>query len=544
MKRLFAAALPLLLLACATTTPAPTPALDVKIVNGRVLDGTGAPWFRAEVGIRGDRIVTMGNLSDMAATTTIDAKGRIVSPGFIDLLGQSQMSVLTDPSLEAKVRQGVTTEVTGEGASPGPILKTDDEDQKRPWQTLGDYLDIIDRQGSAINFALLVGASNPRRMVIGDIDRAPTADEMRQMEAIIEQAMRDGAIGISTSLIYVPAMYSSTEEIVNLARVAAKFGGMYFTHLRDEGDQIDMGLDEAFRVGREAGIPVNIWHLKVGGRANWGKMPHVIERILQARAEGIDVAANIYPYPASATSLSTLASNRSLEGGYSEFRKRLGDPAQRAVIQEDLRKAVEKRGERGIYVARIGNPAHAAYEKKFIHQIAEAMGVTPEEALIRLFSENENSPSVIFFSISEDDMQYALRQPFVSFGADSGSPTPAARAAKASVHPRAYGTFPRVLGHYVRDLKLVTLEDAVRRMTSLAAIRANLADRGILRAGMKADIVVFDPQTIRDVSTFEDPHHFSEGVSDVLVNGVPVLRDHVMTGKFPGKTIRGKGYRR
>jgi N-acyl-D-amino-acid deacylase len=532
-------AIALLMSACATS-PKMT-MLDLKITNGRIVDGTGAPWYRGDVGVRGNTIVAIGNLAGNAATTTIDAHDHIISPGFIDLLGQSQSAVLEDPHLEAKVRQGVTTEVTGEGFSPGPEKPSADPATKT-WSTLGAFLDAIDRQGSAINFALLVGASNPREIVIGDVNRPPTATEMREMEAIVDQAMRDGAIGISTSLIYLPAMYSTTDEIIDLARVAARYDGMYFTHMRDEGDKIDMGLDEAFRIGREAKIPINIWHLKVGGRANWGRMPHVIERIEQARAEGIDAAANVYPYIASSTGLSTLAPDWALEGGYPAFQARLGDPVQRAKIMETLRAAVEKRGERGIYVTRIANPADASYEKHFIHEIATMMGTSPEEALARLYADANVSPRVIFFSMDEGDVQYALKQPWVSVGADSGSPTPADRAANNAVHPRGYGTFPRVAGHYVRDVKLFTLEEAVRKMTSQAADRAHLDDRGVLRPGMKADIIVFDADTIRDVATFDDPHHFAEGVSSVIVNGVLVLRDGVMTAALPGRSLRGKGY--
>jgi N-acyl-D-amino-acid deacylase len=513
------------------------PDFDLKIINGRIIDGTGAPWFRGDIGIRGDRIVEIGDLTQKTATTNIIADDRIIAPGFIDLLGQSQGSVLVDPHLEAKVRQGVTTEVTGEGTSPGPSNAPGTR-----WKRLGDYLDAVDRQGSAINFALLVGASNPREIVIGDVNRPPTADELKSMEAIVDQAMRDGAIGISTSLIYLPAMYSTTEEIVALAKVAAKYDGMYFTHMRDEGVHIDMGLDEAFRIGREAKIPVNIWHLKVGGRAVWGTMPHVVARIEEARAQGIDVAANVYPYIASGTSLSTLAPDWALEGGYAAFQQRLLDPAQRARIDEDLKKQYDKRGEKGIWVARIDNPALAQYEKKFIEVIAREMNTTPDEALIRLFAETRNSPQVIFFSMNEEDVRTAMRQPWVSFGSDSGSPTPEARAKNQAQHPRAYGTFARVLGHYSRDEHLFSLEEAVRRMTSQAADRAHLTDRGVLRPGMKADVVVFDPATIRDVATFDDPHHFSEGVVDVVVNGVPVLRGGKMTGALPGRTIRGKGY--
>ena len=523
-------------LLAASCSLATKPMLDLKITNARIIDGTGAPWFRGDVGVRGDTIVAVGDLSAVSATTTLDAADRTLSPGFIDLLGQSQTAVLTDPHLEAKVRQGVTTEVTGEGFSPGPSVKGQ-------WKTLGDYFSALEKGGTAVNFAFFVGASNPREIVIGDVNRPPTADEMREMEAIVDQAMREGAIGLSTSLIYLPAMYSTTDEIVDLAKVAAKYGGVYFSHIRDEGDKIDSALDEAFRIGREARIPINIWHMKVSGPENWGRMPHVIDRIDEARTQGIDVAANVYPYIASSTSLSTLAPDWALEGGYAEFQKRLADPEQRAKIADWLRQEVARRRERGIWVGRIANPALAQYEKKFIEQIAAEMGTTSEEALMKLFGETPMSPSVIFFSMNEPDVQYAMKQPYVSFGSDSGSPTPQARATAAPAHPRAYGTFPRVLGRYVRDEKLFTLEEAVRKMTSQAADRAQLSDRGVIRPGMKADLVVFDPARIRDVATYEDPHHFSEGVVDVIVNGVPVLRDERMTEALPGRVLRGRGWR-
>ena len=540
-RALLAIVITTLLTNCATTSKTMTAnMLDVKITNGRVLDGTGAPWFRADVGLRGDTIVAIGDLRKMQAESVIDAKDRIVSPGFIDLLGQSQSTIFEDPHLEAKVRQGVTTEVTGEGSSPGPVSGPPTD--KRPWSTLGEYLDLIDRKGAAINFAFFVGASNPRELVIGDINRPPTADELHQMEGIVDQAMREGAIGLSTSLIYVPAMYSTTEEIIALAKVAARYQGVYFTHMRDESDRIDMGLDEAFRIGREAQIPVNIWHLKIGGRANWGRMPHVIERIEEAKASGLDVAANVYPYIASGTGLSTLAPDWAMEGGYDDFRKRLSVPEDRARIAETLRAQVAKRNPRGIFVSYIFNRALAQYEKKVIADIATDMNLPPEEALMRLFAESEFSPRVIFFSMHEDDVQYALKQPWVSAGADSGAPPPSARANNTASHPRSYGTFPRIVGHYARDLKLFTLEEAVRKLTSQAALRVGFHDRGILREGMKADVIVFDPATIIDRSTFEDPHHFSEGVTDVIVNGVPVLRDGTITPALPGKTIRGKGY--
>ena len=543
IRTLLASATLIGIAACATQQPhARDNAMDLKIINGRILDGTGAPWFRGDIGVRGDTIVAIGNLADVPAKTTIDAKNQIVSPGFIDLLGQDDDMVFADPPLEAKIRQGITTELTGEGHSPGPIAPNPKAQPPQRWTTLGEYLDLIDRTGASLNMAVLLGSSSARELVMGDVDRDPTLEEMRRMEAIVDQAMREGAIGLSTSLIYVPAMFSKTEELINLAKVAARYGGVYYTHMRDEGTEIDKGLDEAFRIGREANIPVNIWHLKIGGRTNWGRMPAIIDRIRNARVEGLDVAANVYPYIASGTGLSTIAPNWSMDGGYTALRQRLTDPAMREKILADIRANVARRGEKGIFIPRIANPAQSQYEKKWIEQIAAEMKVEPAEAIVRLFEQNERSPGVMYFGMNEDDVQHALRQPFVSVGGDSSSPSDAARRANSGAHPRAYGTFPRVLGHYVRDAKLFTLEEAVRKITSQAALRATIQDRGILRAGMKADITIFDPETIRDLSVYEDPHHFSEGVSTVIVNGVPVLREGTMTGALPGRSVRGPGY--
>lgn len=531
------------LAACTTTTPKQNEMLDLKITNGRVVDGTGSPWFRADVGVRGDTIVAVGDLSAAGAKATIDARNAIVSPGFVDLLGWSQSTVLEDPHLEATVRQGITTHLGGEGNSPGPYKADRVKPGGERFLTLGDYLDEVDKRGAAINFAILLGASNPREIVIGDINRQPTADEMREMERIVEQAMRDGAVGIGSSLIYVPAMFSTTEELVNISRVAHKYGGVYFSHIRDEGDRIDSALDEAFRIGRESGIPVNIWHLKIGGRPNWGSMPRIIGRIEEARRGGLDVSANVYPYAASSTALSTLAPDWAMDGGYDDFRGRLDNPEDRARIAEAFRAQFARRGEKGIFVSHIFGDLRQ-HSKKYIEDIAAEMGTTVDEALIRLFAAETNSPRVIYFGMAEEDVRFALRQPFVSVGSDASSPTAEQRERNVAIHPRAYGTFPRVLGHYVRDAKLFTLEEAVRKVSSQAALRINVHDRGLLKPGMKADIVVFDPETIADPSTFTDPHHFSVGINDVIVNGVAVLRDEKMTGALPGKTIRGKGYRR
>lgn len=530
---------------CATTPTSPAAHdYDLRIVNGRIIDGTGSPAFRADVGVRGDRIVAIGNLSASTSSRTIEARGNVVSPGFIDLLGQSQTSVLFDPNLEGKVRQGVTTEVTGEGFSPGPISDTDEAERREEnpglpsWRTLGEYFRVVEKQGTAINFAFLVGASNPRTMVIGRGNREATEAEMQEMERIVAQAMQEGAIGLSTSLIYIPAAFSTTEEIIRLARVARRYGGVYFSHIRSEDDEIVDALEEAFRIGREASIPVNIWHLKTSGRANWGRMPDVISRIVAARESGLDVAANVYPYAASSTNLAILVPTWSMEGGYQELQARLQDPEQRTRIHDALRDELIKRGEGGVLITRIENPELDRYERKTIDQIAGMMNLTPAEATLKLYESTETAPAAIFFSMRDDDMKYALRQPFVSVGADSGAVV--GEGTKAGAHPRAYGTFPRVIGRYVRDDKLFTLEEAVRKITSQAAARVNLWDRGILRPGMKADLVVFDPLIVNDLSTYEDPHQFSVGISDVVVNGTPVLLNGAMSGKLPGKILRNQ----
>lgn len=535
---------------CATT--ASNQRLDIKVTNGRIVDGTGAPWFRADVGIIGDTIVAVGDLSTYSASQTVDARDTVVSPGFIDLLGQSQGAVLIDPKLEGKVRQGVTTEITGEGHSPGPIndemarLAQDAEPGSPPpsWRTLGEYMTRVERGGTAINFAFLVGSSNPRSMVIGAINRDPTAQEMERMKQVVDLAMRDGAIGLSTSLIYVPAVFSKTEEIIALAKVAARYDGVYFTHLRNENDEIVSALEEAFRIGREAGIPVNVWHLKVGGKQNWGRMSEVISLIERQRREGLDVSANIYPYIASSTSLTALAPNWALEGGYTAFLDRIKQPELRTKIGLEIKDSgfySRVDGGAGVLVTKIPNPEFATYEKHRLNEISEMMQLDEAETLMRLYESSRYSPSAIYFSMNEDDVKHALRQPFVSVGADSGAVVGEGR--KAGAHPRAYGTFPRIVGHYVRDEKLFTLEEAVRKLTSQAAARVQLQDRGIIRPGMKADLIIFDPQQIRDVSTYEDPHHYSEGVSHVMVNGRWVLEGGAMTTNLPGRVLRGKGYK-
>ena len=516
---------------------------DLVIHGGTIIDGTGAPAFRADLAIRNDEIVAIGVIPTSAGRDSIDASGRVVSPGFIDLLGWSHNAVFRDPRLEGKIRQGVTTEASGEGVSPAPISQSEIErrssENERPAATMGEFMDRLEENRTALNFALFVGATNPRIMVLGYDDRQPTEEEMRTMEGIVDEAMREGAIGISTSLIYVPATFAGTEEIVRLARVVAAHGGVYFTHIRNESDTMMEALDEAIHIGRQTGIPVNIWHLKRAGRQNWGTMDQAIARIQAARDEGLDIAANIYPYEASSTGLSAVLPTWALEGGYAAMKERLADPQQRErIIREIEDSAFYGRlgGFTGVLVTQIPNPELEQYERLRLNEIAERMGVPPMDAMIRLFEATTYSPSAIYFQMSMDDVYTAARVPWVSVGADSGAFV--GDPSSGGVHPRAYGTFPRFLGPFVRDEKLFTLEEAVRKVTSQAAARIHVWDRGILRPGMKADITIFDPETIADASTYEDPHHHSTGVHHVIVNGVPVLRDGAMTGQLPGRALR------
>lgn len=532
----------ILALTCSAESPArrsPAAArFDVMIRGGDVIDGTGSPRRHADIAIQGDTIAKIGDLSHATAKITIDASHQVVTPGFIDLLGHSEFSVLIDPNLEGKVRQGVTTEVTGEGHSPGPIddkMAAEIDRTRLPgfpdatWRSLGDFMRVVEAKHSAINFAFYIGAANPREIVLGTADRAPTASELARMQEIVDGAVKDGAVGLSTALIYPPGRFATTEELIALAKRTPG----YWTHLRSESGNIMAALDEAFRIGREAHVPVNIFHLKVGGTMN-GHMNEVVAKIEAARKSGLDVASQIYPYTATSTDLTSVVPAWALDGGYLKFVERLKDSATRAKLAGEIRVGDGS----GILVRNLPRAPQPwlQYERKRLDVIAKALNTTPAEAALRLFEVSNSSPIAIYFGLSEDDLQLAMKQPWVAVGSDSGAVVGAMKDVGA--HPRAYGTFPRILGHYVRDVHLFPLEEAVRKMTSLASARAGFRDRGVLKEGMKADVVVFDPNTIRDVSTYEDPHHFSEGISAVIVNGTPVLREGKMTGALPGRVLR------
>jgi dihydroorotase/N-acyl-D-amino-acid deacylase len=541
--------LPAILLFAAATQP-----YDLVIRNGHVVDGTGSPWYAADIGIRTGRIAAIGRLSDAPTRRSIDAHGMVVAPGFIDMLGQSETTILLNPHLPSKIFQGITTEITGEGGSVAPlndaILKADHVSWehygiKPDWRTFAAYFARLRKQGMGINLASYVGATQVRRMVLGDEDRTPNAAELDQMKSLVRDAMRQGAVGLSTALQYTPAPYAKTEELIALAAEAAKFGGTYASHIRDEGDTIVAALDEAFRIGREAKIPVEIWHLKAAGKSNWGRMPDIVAHIQQARDSGVDVAADTYAYPASFNTFSAVIPPWAHDGGDKKLIERLKDPALRARIRKELltpstawnNEWLQVEGPQSFILGAVQNPKLIPLQGKTVAEIAKLWNKDPIDTVMDILIEDEAFTMVGMFTMSESDVALALRQPWVSICNDSQGTALEGVLGKEHPHPRAWGTFPRILRKYVREDKLLTLEDAVRKFTSLPAQRMRFADRGVLKAGMWADIVVFDPATIHDVATFEKPNQPSEGMRFVLVNGVPVIEEGKMTSALPGKVL-------
>ena len=538
------------------------PRYDVVITNGRIVDGTGAPWFRGDVGIVGDHIAAVGAIGDVTGASTIDATNLIVAPGFIDLLGQSEFNVLVDGRAPSKIMQGVTTEVTGEGSSIAPVNDRMIQEASatakhfgvaQDWRTLGDYFRRLEeRSRTTINVATFVGAGGVRNYVIGKDDRPATTAELDRMKELVGQAMEQGALGLSTSLQYVPDRFASTDEIVELAKVAAKFGGVYFTHQRSESARIFESLDEVFAIAERAGIPAEIWHLKTAYRANFGRMPEVLRRIDAARERGLDVTANQYPYTRASNGLDSNLPLWVREGGLEKMLARLKDPAQRERIKKDMDEggavAWENQwygagGGDGVMISTVLNPDLRKYEGMTLTEIGKAMGKDPRDAVMDLVIADRGETSVITSIMNEDDVRTALRHALVGVGTDSGAQAEDGKLSESKSHPRAWGSFPRILGRYVREEHLLTLEEAIRKMTSKAAARVHVNDRGILRPGMKADITVFDAATIRDVSTFEDPRHYSTGVRHVLVNGRAVVFNGALTSERPGRPLRGPGYR-
>ncbi len=546
----------LALVLCAT---AYAQTFDTVILNGHVIDGTGSPWCAAGIGIRDGRIAAIGALAGKSARRTIDARGMVVAPGFIDMLGQSELTILVNPSLPSKIFQGITTEITGEGGSVAPLddrIKRADRDMyehygiQPDWSTFAGYFARLERQGMGINLASYVGATQVRRMVIGEGNRAPTAAELDRMRTLVRDAMRDGAAGLSTSLQYAPAPYASTEELIELAKVASRYGGIYATHMRSEGDAEPAALTETFRIAREANIPVEIWHLKTAGKRNWGRMPEVVARIDAARSQGLDITADTYAYTAWANDFSAFIPPWAHEGGSAKLVARLKDPATRKRIRHEMLTPTtawdnewqEIGGPQDILVGVTFNPALHNLQGKTVAAIAKLWGKDPIATVFDLLIADNAMTSVAVFGMSQPDVTLALRQPWVSIDNDSAGTAPDGILGREHPHPRAYATFPRILRKYVREEHVLTLEDAIRKFSALPAARLRLADRGVLKQGMWADVVVFDPARVRDRATFENPNQLSEGMQFVFVNGVPVVAGGRATGALPGKVLRGAGW--
>ena len=534
---------------------------DLVIRNGHVIDGTGSPWYAADVAVRGGRIAAIGNLASARATRIIDAHGQVVAPGFIDMLGQSELTLLVDPRAPSKIFQGITTEITGEGESVAPLndavirenQSTYDHYRIKPdWHTLTEYFARLEKQGIGINFATYIGATSVREMVIGYADRAPTRDELEQMQELVGQGLRQGAMGISTALEYPPAPYATTEELIALAKVAARYGGIYATHMRDEGDGEMAALDETFRIGREAHIAIEIFHLKTAGRRNLGTMPQVVERIEKARAQGIDVAADTYAYTAWSNPLAAFTPPWANDGGKEQLLRRLRDPGARAKMRRDMttpsdqwdNEWLEIEGPQDVLICAVNHKELLQYQGKRLSEIAAEWHEDAIETIFDFLLRDDAGTAVAVFGMSEPDVALALQQPWVSVDNDDAGTSPEGILGTDHPHPRAYGTFPRILAKYVREEGKLSLPDAVRKFTSLAAQREHLSDRGVIKQDMWADLVVFDPGVIRDVATYDDPNRFSAGMSYVVVNGVPVIDAGRMTGALPGKVLRGPGFGR
>ena len=552
--------------AWAQSPPAPAP-YDILIRNGHIVDGTGSPWYSGDLAIRDGRIAAIGVLcprtapdSACPAKQTIDAAGRVVAPGFIDMLGQSELTMLVDPHLPSKIYQGITTEITGEGGSVAPlndaIIAADHDTYAHyhitpGWRTFSQYFARLEKQGMGINLATYVGATQVRRMVLGDGDVQPTPVQLDQMRALVRQAMLEGAVGVSTSLEYAPAPYAKTEELIALASVAAEYGGIYATHMRSEGDAIDAALDETFRIGREAHIPVEIWHLKVAGVANFGRMPEVVARIDAARASGVDVGADTYAYPAWFNTFSAFIPPWAHDGGDAKLVERLKDPATRARIRKEMETPSkdwdnewdEVRDPEKIMVCVVHNPALKPLQGKSIAEISKLWGKDAFDTIFDLLIQDDAFTEVAVYGMNEPDIRLAVEQPWVSFDNDSSGTSPDGLLGEEHPHPRAYGTFPRVIRRYVREQKRMWLEETIGKMSALPAQRMRLTDRGVLKTGLWADIVVFDPEKLTDRATFQNPNQLSVGMDYVLVNGVPVIADGKMTNALPGKVLRNPGYR-
>jgi dihydroorotase/N-acyl-D-amino-acid deacylase len=542
------------------TMPPQSPQFDLLIRGGRVVDGSGRPAYTADVAIKGDRIVKIGNLSQATAARVIDARSLVIAPGFIDMLGQSETYLLIDPRANSKVMMGVTTEITGEGESIAPIndrqIKEQEDFLRRfnltiDWRTLAEYFKRLEKQGSGVNLGTFVGATQVREYVIGYDDRPPTSQELDQMKKLVAEAMRDGALGLSTSLQYVPARFAKTDELVELAKVAHQYGGIYATHQRSEANTIDASLDEVFEIAQKAQIPVEIWHLKTAYKKNWGRMAHVLTRIKQARDRGLDVTADIYPYIAGSTALSACLPPWALEGGTEKMLNRLRDPQTRQRLKKEIAEEqteweniyLGSGGPSGVLIGAVVNRELESLQGKRISEIAERQKKDPLDVVFDLILADHGQTGAIYFMMSEADMRAAMQSPFVSFCTDSGARATDGPLAGSKSHPRGWGSYPRILGRYVRDEKLLSLETAVHKMTGAPAARVGLRERGLIKEGMFADITVFDPAKVIDRATFESPNQYPAGIEYVLVNGKISVDKGQRTPALAGRVLRGPGFK-
>jgi N-acyl-D-amino-acid deacylase len=535
------------------------PDYDIIIRNGRVIDGSGRPAYLADVAIKGDRIEEIGSLRSARAKREIDARGQVVAPGFIDMLGQSEQYVLIDPRAMSKVMMGVTTEITGEGESIAPlndrILKEQEDFNRRfnltvDWRTLGEYFQRLDKQGAGVNLGTFVGATQVREYVIGYDNRPPTVAELGQMKQLVADAMKEGALGVSTSLQYVPARFAKTDEIVELAKVAHKYGGIYISHQRSEANAIDDSMKEVFEIARRAHIPAEIWHFKTAYQKNWGRMPEMLRRIAAARRSGLKITADVYPYVAGSTSLSACLPPWALEGGTDRMIERLKDAETRKRLKREI-SADSKTweniylgsgGPTGILIGAVVNRDLENSQGKRLSEIASDQKKDPLDALFDFIIADHGQTGAIFFMMKESDMQAALKSPFVSICTDSGARATDGPLAGSKSHPRGWGTYPRILGKYVRDEKLMPLEFAIRKMTGLPASNVGLKNRGLLREGYFADITIFDPKTVIDRATFENPNQYPVGINFVIVNGQIEVDRGQRTPAEAGRVLRGPGY--
>lgn len=534
---------------------------DLLIRNGRIVDGSGRAPYLADIAVKDDRIVAIGNLGQSTAARTIDAKGLVVAPGFIDMLGQSESYLLIDPRANSKVMMGVTTEITGEGESIAPINERQIKEQEGflrrynltvDWRSLDDYFKRLEKQGTGVNLGTFVGATQAREYVIGYDDRQPTENELQQMKQLVADAMRDGALGVSSSLQYVPARFAKTEELIELAKTARQHGGIYITHQRSEGHTIDASLDEVFEIARKAQVPVEIWHLKTAYKKNWGRMPHVLDRIKKARDSGLDITADIYPYIAGSTSLAASLPPWALEGGTEKMLARLRDNATRQRLKKEISEEqtaweniyLGSGGAEGVLISSVVKRELESLQGKRISEIAAEQKKDPLDTVFDLILADDGQTGAIYFMMNEDDMRAAMKSPFVSFCTDSGARATDGPLAGSKSHPRGWGTYPRILGRYVREEKLLTLETAIHKMTGAPAARVGLKDRGLLKEGLFADITIFDPVKVIDRATFESPNQYPVGIEYVLVNGKLSVDKGQRTPALAGRALRGPGYKK